>query len=267
MEKIAERMLLDVFRAWPSGRSAKFLITPGGYLSSKLPENLSGRAGWNSCGGDFSSICQAAEKSIAEVVTDRVCKAADGKAESLTIGIDLSGNSLRAELVAVIDLADGRILSWTGKSYPTSAEEKELIQVVDLNSHCLEFSNERVLVLGCHDLNMFSPRAWNNQSESGVRRSRCASMRKIARNFKPTVILQHPHRTDSENIWRTAWSGVKTMFGAHLHDWASGICYDCLEGPRRRPLENVLDGTRYQDPFEFIFETGGGVVSGPKLRL
>jgi len=178
------------------------------------------------------------------VVTERVYRAAAGKADVLTIGIDLLGQEVaeHAELVAVVDLAKRSVVRWTGKSYPTGSQESTLVQVVDLDSHFLDIAGERVLVLGCHDLNMFSPRGHANQAPDGVRRARCDDLKRRVARFKPTVALQHPHSTDTPNIWRMPWlSLARDVPSARV--WASGIAY-YAGGGVRATLDKVLELTK-----------------------
>jgi len=266
MEAAAESLLIAAFKAWPSGQSANFVITPGGFVKSTLPARLSGCSGWNSFPADFRRIKEAAELTVRRVVTNRVLRTAAGKGESLTIGIDLSSqNGLHAELVAFIRCADGRILRWTGKSYPTKGQERTLIQIVDLESHCLRFRGERVLILGCHDLNMFSPRGRINQSSAGNRRKRCDAIRRVVSKFRPTVILQHPHSTDSPRIWLLPWSSLAETCNPALKDWASGICF-YHKGGARSTLRKVLVGTRHAiGGLEFVVSTRGGRIGEPEL--
>ena len=266
MEAAAETVLTRTFRAWPSDNYAKFVITPGGFLKADLPARLSGLSGWNSVSTDFTRIKTAAELTVRRVVTNRVLTSAKGKADYLTIGIDLNGpTGLHAELVALIRCADGRILRWTGKSYPTVHQEKTLIQVQDLESHCIRVRGERVLILGCHDLNMFNPRGWHNQNKKSKRRQRCEAMRTVASKFQPTVILQHPHFTDSPRTWLLPWRYLETEFDSTLDDCASGICFYRERG-ERSGLTKVLSSTRHTGGgLEFVFKTRGKKIVGPEL--
>jgi hypothetical protein len=100
-----------------------------------------------------------------------------------------------------------------------------------------------VLVLGCHDLNMFSARARANQNPNGVRRRRCDAMAKATARFRPTVVLQHPHSTDTPNIWRMPWSCLARDYPT-VRVYASGIGYFAWSGSPRGSLRDVLDGTR-----------------------
>ncbi len=265
MEKIAENILLDTFKAWPPDYSARFLITPGGFVKSELPAGLSGRSGWNSFDDDVVLIRKAAEKVVRRVVTPNVLKHARNKVASITIGIDLYNSAeMSAELAAFIRTYDGCILRWTGKSYPTPFQERKLIQVLDLESHFLRFEGERVLILECHDLNMFSPRAWSNQLPGGARRKRCGAMRSNVSKFRPTIVLQHPHSTDSERIWLMPWKSLTKKYWS-INDWASGICFYRDDGVRST-LAKVAAATRSAKVgLDFVFRLRRGEPIGPKL--
>jgi hypothetical protein len=237
-------MLFDVLtNRWPRGRHLKFLITPGGFIAAPFPRTWGGGVSWDSKPSDLKALARLAEDVLSRTLMEKVRKAAEGKIDVLTVGIDLGKlGSKHAELVAVCELASQRVF-WTGKSYPTSDQERDLVQVVDLNTHLLTVADERVIVLGCHDLNMFSPRSRANLAQGGHRWKRCEEMRRIARQFQPTIVLQHPHSTDSPNIWRTAWSGlVRELPGVKA--WASGIAYFDWQGSARGPLDKVLAATQ-----------------------
>lgn len=162
----------------------------------------------------------------------------------LTIGIDLFDprDPTHAELVAVFDVDRRKLVRWTGKSYPTGDQQDTLVHVRDLDTHLLEIAGERVLVLGCHDLNMFSPRGHANQSPDGVRRRRCDEMKRKVAQFKPTVVLQHPHSTDTPNIWRLPWLTLAKMTPS-VTCWASGIGYYNWNGKPRADLRRVRELT------------------------
>jgi hypothetical protein len=251
-----EAMLLDVLtNRWRRGLHIKFLITPGGFVTASFPSTWSGGVSWDSGPSDLNRLRAHAEKALSRTVSRRVIRAAKGKIDILTIGVDLASDEPQehAELVAVCDLASGDVF-WTGKSYPTSSQERHLVQVVDLGTHLMEIAGERVIVLGCHDLNMFSPRGRANQVRGSVRWQRCQAMRQLTRDFKPTIVLQHPHSTDSPNIWRTAWSGLVRELGG-LKAWASGIAYFSWEGPSRGSLDKVLAATQGGTPtVDFVTE-------------
>lgn len=236
-------MLLEAFEAWPAPGRAKFTITPGGFVVGEFPSRWSGRLAWESSSHDLEMLVRVAKPLVDDCLTKKVLAAAKARTHVLTIGIDLTSDAQQAELVAVIECNAGKVVRWTGKSYPTGAQESLLVQVVDLDSHLLEIADERVLVLGCHDLNMFSARARANQSAKGVRRRRCDSMARATARFKPTIVLQHPHSTDTPNIWRMPWSCLTRDYPT-VSAYASGIGYFRWNGRPRRSLREVLDGTR-----------------------
>jgi hypothetical protein len=122
-------------------------------------------------------------------------------------------------------------------------QEGSLVQVTQLDTHLQHLAGERVLVLGCHDLNMFSPRGKATQRRGGPRSERCAAMRNLARDFRPTVVLHHPHQTDSPNTWRGAWAGLRAALPT-VEAWASGITYRHDGGKCRASLAKVLKATQ-----------------------
>ena len=65
-------------------------------------------------------------------------------------------------MVCLIDLKNYEF-HWTGKSYPIPNQEKELVRIVNLKSHFLILEDiGKVMILGCHDLNIFNPRSDKN---------------------------------------------------------------------------------------------------------
>ncbi|NLW35975.1 MAG: hypothetical protein GXY80_10925 [Syntrophorhabdus aromaticivorans] len=213
---------------------------------SVWPRELSGPVSWESKPSDLAKLTAAAAPVINRVVTKPVFDAARDKVDVLTIGIDLFSGQDRnhIELVAVFDMRAAKLVRWTGKSYPTSDQEKWLVQVVNLDTHLLSIAGERVLVLGCHDLNMYNPRGRENQNPGGSRRERCDEMRAKVKKFQPSVVLHHPHSTDTPNIWNTAWNSLRGKI-PNVKAWASGICYYNYrnEAPRAS-LERVLKSTQ-----------------------
>jgi len=65
---------------------------------------------------------------------------------------------------------------------------------------------------------------------------------KVAR-FKPTVVLQHPHSTDTPNIWRMPWLSLARDVPT-VRVWASGIAYYNDHGEPRAKLGKVLALTK-----------------------
>lgn len=241
----ARKMLRDAFADWPNGK-AKFALTPGGFICAPFPNDYDGRIGWDSRPQDFASLIPTAQKAIDKVLIDKIKHIAVKKAMFLTLGVDLCDDDegAHAELVAMIKTDSGKTIRWTGKSYPTLDQQNDLVNESNLDSHFLRVAGERVLILGCHDLNMFNPRGYANQKPGGLRRRRCDEMRKLAKKFDPTTILQHPHSTDTPNIWKTAWHGVHRLLPT-ARICASGIAYYNHDEKCRGELKTVRAKTQF----------------------
>lgn len=230
-------------RSWPKDTIVDFLVTPGGFLQTEIKERWQQNCGWTSQPDDIDAFVEWSKNSVDRMLTDRLFASAAGKVKLLSIGSDVSlSDGTHAELIFVLDVAKRTIIHWTGKSYPTSGQERSLVQVTNLDTHFTTLTGHRVMILGCHDLNMFSARTRANQNPKGVRRKRCDAMAKLTRRFKPTVVLQHPHSTDSPKIWSTPWACLARDYPS-VKVWASGICYHNPEDDCRADLNKVLSGT------------------------
>lgn len=183
---------------------------------------------------------------VALALTPTVLRAARARTRWLTLGIDMIwGDDSRpqphVELVAIVDVERGSVIGWTGKSYPTLDQERLLIQAPP-DSHFVTLSRRRVLVLGCHDLNMYNPRGFANQNAASPRRRRCTLFRRLCQEFSPSIVVQHPHTTDSPRIWQNGWAALREKLPT-VQYWASGIFYDEESDPRG-DLDDVLRSTR-----------------------
>ena len=244
---------------WPSSR-VLFTVTPGGFIQGPMPNDYQGCRSWQSRPCDFRRLTRFAEDALWQVVNHDIRTKLRQRSRFLTVGVDLvpdgqskigGGGDTRAELVGVVDLDDGVVVRWTGKSYPVSGQEtRVLVQETRLQSHLLCIPEHRVLVLGCHDLKLFSGRARANAT--GVRKRRREKMEDLAREFRPTLVLHHPHQTDTPSTWGQGWSGLQHALSFD-GPYASGIAYfpDLRRSNEARaPLEDVLRTTK----------TAGGTV-------
>ncbi|HDQ25780.1 MAG TPA: hypothetical protein ENN43_03420 [bacterium] len=183
--------------------SAGILMMPGGIAVFPMPGAKHSRKEME---GRISLLNQAAKKVLKRVLSRGLRRRLKKKFDFLTIGIDSArGQGLRAELVAVVDLKTGKT-RFTGKSYPTTAEEEKLVRVNDLSSHFMRIGGKRVMVLGCHDLNMFSPRG--DKTARGWRKKRKRLFKKEMKEFGPEIVLQHPHSAGSPRVWSHAWANL-----------------------------------------------------------
>lgn len=242
----AESVLLRAFTAeWPRGTKAEMTITPGGLAFIQHEDVWSGSHGWETNPGDFQAAVHRAVPYLRKILTNRVWKVARQRTRWLTIGIDENWgpedlwSRPHAELVAIVDVEREEVIRWTGKSFPVLNQQRDLIQA-PLESHFITLGRRRVVVLGCHDLSMYNPRGYANQDPAGTRRKRCDKFRRMCRQFAPMVVVQHPHSTDSPNIWRTAWAGLRNDLPT-VQCWASGIYY---EKKARGKFADVLQSTR-----------------------
>lgn len=258
---MARKMLREAVDsdAWPSAR-VLFTVTPGGFIHALMPEYRSGISSWASRACDFRSLVPSAEEAVREVIDEDLRAKLAKRSRFLTVGVDLmpkgqakvvrgrrtrGETNTRAELVGVLDLHEGGAIRWTGKSYPVSGEEERvLVQEPCLESHLLRVAGQRVLVLGCHDLNMFNGRA--RALAKYARRERWQKMDALARQFNPTMVLHHPHQTDSPTTWRQGWSGLRRCLGFD-GPYASSIAYFPHGWKARCSLEAVLAATKSGD--------------------
>lgn len=154
-------------------------------------------------------------------------------ADYFTIGIDGFNpiNNQLIELVAVYELKKEKVITWTGKFYPAAGQKRNLIKINDLNTHFVELNNQRVVVLGCHDLNVFNPRGQANADPNGWKKQVADRFKTKCKEFKPEIILQHPHTTDTPKTWNSSWRKVERELPSVKH-FASGIKYYNEDGVR-----------------------------------
>ncbi|MCY3819181.1 MAG: hypothetical protein OXH52_07450 [Gammaproteobacteria bacterium] len=263
--KEARAMLLNALAStsWPTD-AATLVVTPGGFIRTRLPRDYDGGRGWKSKNGDLPKLIPHAEAAVKAVVSGDVLKLVRSRARFLTIGVDLNievhkeerlqdnhrcrstcpATCTHAELVAILDTNSGTVVRWTGKSYPVDSQQHTLVHVTDLGSHLLHIGSERLLVLGCHDLFMFIDRGRKSLYAPTPKETRRHRMRKLARKFKPTMILHHPHATYSPQVWGSAWGATRSLLPT-ARVWASGIAFCGNPEPRRswKPWQ-TLDATR-----------------------
>lgn len=237
----------------------ELVVTCGGFLSFKFPKKLQYEIDIpNAEKIIIPELFNEASKVIKDFwghLNDETYRKLKEIADFFTIGIDGFNpiNFQTIELVAVYDLKKEIIQRWTGKFYPTTGEMNSVIKINDLTSHFIELGKNKVLLLGCHDLNVFSHRAQANSNRNGWRRKTANKFQKLCIEFKPSIVLQHPHKTFSPNIWRLGWSGLMEEIPTVKH-YASGINYmKRVESNILRPKQKVLDQTKKGDVIDFSF--------------
>ena len=139
----------------------------------------------------------------------------------------------------------------TGKFYPTPKEQNEVIKMLDFDKKFLKIGGDKVLIFGCHDLNVFNPRGQANLREGSDKYKISQEFYKRFEQEKPNIILQHPHTTDTPNIWRAAWNTVRKKYPFVEH-FASGILYANYKGEPRGDLDEVLEVTKKGSVLDII---------------
>jgi hypothetical protein len=219
---------------------------------------------------DFQKLVSEAEKGVFDFLLSKELQAALSRAcNFLTLGVDAKHYDptygTHAELVGVYDTDQHRFLGWTGKSYPVQHQTRSLMYCKDLESHFIKLDNVSVMVLGCHDLNIFSPRSRASASRGSYKDRVMAQMDHLVRKYQPEVVLHHPHSTDSPRIWQTAWSGVRQSIPS-CHTYSSGIFYGFRGNPPRGRLDKVLASTAKGKVENWIQNTPKGLRNGESGR-
>lgn len=235
----------------------EYIVTPGGFLTFKFPQNI--RHGISIPYAEkhlIISLQQEAERTIKSffkgLSTDIYIKLKE-IADYFTIGIDGKNpmNKQHIELVAVYDLKKEEVIRWTGKFYPVETQKDDLIKINDLSTHFIKLNNQNVVILGCHDLNVYNPRGQKAAREDGWRKIKADKFKKLCKEFNPDIILQHPHKTFSPKNWSLAWGKIKEELPNVLH-FASGINYQKnKETDTLRPITKVLEQTQKGDVVDF----------------
>lgn len=254
LEKLIEKFLATEYQK----RTYEFILTPGGFLTFDFPASLQYdleivRAESQSVSmlqKEANSVVVSFFKSLNSATFKKLKKTAD----YFTIGIDGFNptNCQLIELVGIFDLHKEKVIHWTGKFYPTEGQKRDLIKINDLSTHFVELNNQRIVILGCHDLNVFSPRGQANANPDGWKKQLADNFKTQCKKFKPEIILQHPHRTDTPNIWNLAWRTVEKELPCVNH-FASGIKYYNRNGVRG-DIVKVLEKTKKGDVIDLYYD-------------
>lgn len=86
--------------------------------------------------------------------------------------------------------------------------------------------------------------------QGGYKKQVADKFRSKCEMFKPEIILQHPHTTDSPNIWNQPWRMVEKELSSVKH-FASGIKYHNGDEEPRGLLIDVLEKTKKGDVIDY----------------
>ncbi len=237
----------------PDGKRAKFIMTPGGFIQFEWPHNITDIGdSWDPDPEIVNQLVDEAKK-WAEIVlkglTDQLYRFAD----YITLGIDSCKKEISTtykyiskphiELVFLVDLKNNKYM-WSGKSYPTPGQQRGLVRIKDLNKHFFDLPGVgKVMILGCHDLNIFNGRSENAK---GKRKEVRNKFLQLALNEKPKIVLHHPHTSCKERTWLNAWVGLNNCIKGIKAYAGSGRFYDpdCEPWKENPDRNKVLERTK-----------------------
>jgi very-short-patch-repair endonuclease len=228
-----------------------YLVTPGGFIHFKWPDK-------------FATVIKEQKESqkmipilknlAGETIRDfwnRLPTKTKNKLQSnikfITFGVDSNNQDECKDViqciqfVALFDTTKSKVIHWTGKSYPTIYDQKvRLVEFEDLKTHFVKVNKETVCLLGCHDLKVFSPRA---KAIAGYdRQKKIKNFDKLMKLYKPNLIIQHPHNTDTYKIWNTEWKTVEKKY-PFVREYLSGIRHYNYGNKKRGTINSVIDKT------------------------
>jgi hypothetical protein len=261
---VAGDILRAVLNDWPLNTHVHCLITPGAFLTFAWPQEIERTFDNKYPPREVTqTLIGLAEKRCREVITPTVAHALLQYTDSITIGIDsqkkdISISSklipyLHIELVALIDLKTGKY-HWTGNSYPTTGQERGLVRIDNLSSHFVDIGYGKVMILGCHDLAIFSRRGEKATFNPWRKRIR-EEFVQLAKAEAPEIVLHHPHTTDSSNIWKACWNTLEKELPSMKYYAGAGTYYN-PDGEQRDKLSNVLANTKKGNTIDFIIKLG-----------
>jgi very-short-patch-repair endonuclease len=215
----ARRLLEEVCLAWPRDLKVDCLVTCGAFLRFDWPSLATVHDYLRPEPAAVDALLTEAQRACDSLLNHELVDRLAQRARYLTIGVDsplqnkitITRNRItvpHVELVCVVDLhARPPRFYWTGKSYPTCGQADRLVRIEDLKTHFLNFKIGKVMVLGCHDLTMFHPRAW--ATAKGWRKATQNQFQVMAKRECPAIVLHHPHTTVKRQTWLTAWNQLR----------------------------------------------------------
>jgi hypothetical protein len=258
----SRRLLKEVHRNWPKGVRVNCMITCGAFLTFPWPDSLSHvRDNKFPEESVLKILTSAAQEQCEQLLDEEIREVLLDHTDYVTIGIDtrkhkvsLSSVSIpnaHAELVTLVDLKKNKYY-WTGKSFPTTGQERGLVRFPDLETHFVDLPFGKVMVLGCHDLSAFNLRGKANTVVEWRQKAREEFFDSV-RTEKPDIVLHHPHVTDSIRTWTASWNElVRTAPSVKLY-LGAGRYYN--ENGERSSLEQVLMKTKLGETIDIEART------------
>jgi len=258
-EKNLVPLFADFVTKVPISTHIGIIITPAAFLKFKIPSAALLDLKVDAISeAQLQSILDLATEQISQFfvkVGSHVLKKMVTIADFMSIGIDGNGKAGRfnrvIELVAIYDLKDKKVIHWTGKFYPVANQVRNLIRFPRLDSHFISLNGHKVMVLGCHDLNVFHPRGKDKITD--WRRDAFVEFTSLSKKFKPEIVIQHPHITIDHRTWINGWKGMEGAL-LSVKQYASGIrtknsdyLFDCY-------VDDILRLTKKGNVFEYSYK-------------
>jgi hypothetical protein len=243
----------------------EFLVTPGGFLRFKFPKDLPGKFSIEELEQqhlpELQSVAIKRVEQFFKKQRKRRKKRLQQMVNYITVGVDGWG-PIEKKIKSTLNLSpftiqsEEKVIHLTGKFYPTEDQKEALVKVLDLDSHFQKLNGHRVLLLGCHDLSAYNPRGRANSKAGSWKYETSKRFRDKCQAFQPEIVLQHPHTTDTPNIWRSSWNSLLEELPSVQH-YAGGVNYarydkEGKKMPNRKSLDKVIDGTRGREVFDFV---------------
>lgn len=228
-----------------------YLVTPGGFIhfkwADKFSQVIKDQNESQKLIPVLKKMANTTIQNFWNTLPEKTKQKLSTSIKFITFGIDSNNidnnqNVIQCiQFVALFDTQKSKVIHWTGKSYPTTYDQKvRLIEFEDLDSHFVKVNNETICLLGCHDLKIFSPRA--NAIAGRARKIKINKFGQLMKQYKPNLIIQHPHNTDTYKIWNTEWKTVEKKY-PFVTEYVSGIRYYNYGRKKRGSMNNVLEKT------------------------
>jgi len=259
----SKKLLKEVCDSWPNGIRAVCLVTCGAFLNFGWPDLSKEDIGNNRAPKKeaLNLLISKAQEQCDLLIDEEMRKELAAHTDYVTIGVDSYKDKISTsctkisqdhiELVALINLKTGQY-HWTGKSYLTIGQERKLVRIQDLRTHFIEISIGKAMILGCHDLTLFNPRSIATTKAEWRIKIR-DDFFKIIKEEQPTIILHHPHTTESPKTWGTSWGGVTRTVPTVTNYISAGRYIKRSE--KSATLNEVLQNTKCGSTIDFIIES------------
>ncbi|MHA1918482.1 MAG: hypothetical protein ACTSWX_01955, partial [Promethearchaeota archaeon] len=260
----AKKLLEDICMNWPKGKKVKFIVTCGGFIQFDWPKSLSAEeVGNNKYPKNIAinTLIAEAEKCINLILSDGLDFKLREITDYITFGVDSRKQKIsmtqnfisqpHIELVCLIDLRKDKFY-WTGKSYPTTNQERGLVRISDYESHFFDLKDiGKIMILGCHDLSIFNNRNWNKTGE--WRKNIKIKFRDLAKGEEPICVLHHPHTTVKKRTWLISWNNLKKILPSVNCYFGCGMYYEPnRESSKYDSIEKVLVNTKLGSSIDVI---------------